>query len=166
MDFKEINVRDIKENLVKLICDDWMLISAGNADSSNTMTASWGFMGEMWYKDCAAVVVRPSRHTYKFMEENEYFSLCFFEDEFKDILKFCGSKSGRDVDKIKETGLKPVYTDNTVYYEQAKIVVICRKMYASDLDPESFTDKAALDSYGGTNYHRVYVGEIVKVLAK
>lgn len=166
MDFKQINVRDIKNNLVKMISDDWMLISAGNAEASNTMTASWGFMGEMWHKDCAAVVIRPSRHTYKFTEENDYFSLCFFDEQYRDALKLCGSKSGRDIDKIKATGLTPVYSDGTVYYEQANTVVICRKMYAADLDPAAFTDKEALDSYGGTNYHRVYVGEIVKVLTK
>lgn len=166
MDFKQINVRDIKSNLVKMISDDWMLISAGNAEASNTMTASWGFMGEMWHKDCAAVVIRPSRHTYKFTEENDCFSLCFFDEQYRDALKLCGSKSGRDIDKIKATGLTPVYSDGTVYYEQANTVVICRKMYAADLDPAAFTDKEALDSYGGTNYHRVYVGEIVKVLTK
>ncbi len=165
MNFTEINAKEIKDNLISMVADEWMLVSAGSEKGCNTMTASWGFFGEMWNKDCAITVVRPSRYTYEFLENNEYFSLCFM-GENKDIHKICGSKSGRDIDKIKATGLTPIYTDGTVYYEEARVVVICRKLYAGDLDPAAFVDKAALESYGGTNYHRAFVGEIVKVLAK
>lgn len=165
MSFKEINPKDIKENLIEMIADEWMLVSAKDETGINTMTASWGFFGEMWNKDCAITVIRPSRYTYKFMENSSYFSLCFM-GENKDVHKICGSKSGRDMDKIKATGLTLVYNNDTVYFEQARMVVICRKLYAGDLDPAAFVDKVALDSYGGTNYHRAYVGEIVKVLTK
>ena len=165
MSFKEINIKDIKDNLISMVADEWMLVSAGDSNGCNTMTASWGFFGEMWYKDCAVTVVRPSRYTYQFLEDSEYFSLCFMGDR-KDIHKICGSKSGRDIDKIKEAGLTPIFNNGTVYYEEARVVVICRKMYADTLNPAAFTDKVALDSYGGTNYHKVFVGEIVKVLTK
>ncbi len=165
MNFREISPKEIKDNLIQMVDDEWMLVSAGDQNGSNTMTASWGFFGEMWNKDCAITVVRPSRYTYEFLEKNEYFSLCFMGDD-KEVHKVCGSKSGRDIDKIKATGLKPVYSDGTVYYEQARVVVICRKLYAGDLNPSDFCDKEVLDSYGGTNYHRAFVGEIVRVLVK
>jgi len=165
MGFREISAKEIKDNAIKLISDEWMLISVGDEEKHNMMTASWGFLGEMWGKDCAICAIRPTRHTYSLIETSETFALVFM-GEGHSSHKICGSKSGRDIDKIKATGLTPVYSDGTVYYEQANTVVICRKMYAADLDPAAFTDKEALDSYGGTNYHRVYVGEIVKVLTK
>ena len=165
MSFKEISAKDIKENIISMIADEWMLVCAGDSEACNMMSASWGFLGEMWNKDCAVAVVRPSRYTYEFLEKNEYFALCFM-GERKDIHKICGSQSGRDIDKIEATGLTPVYQDGTVYFEESRVVLICRKLYAADLEPSAFIDKNALDSYGGTNYHRAFVGEIVKVLAK
>ena len=163
---KEINVREIKENAVKMISDDWMLISAGNAEASNTMTASWGFMGEMWHKDCAAVVIRPSRHTYKFTEENDCFSLCFFDEQYRDALKLCGSKSGRDIDKVSETGLHPIFENGAMYFEEARLVIFCKKLYADTLKPENFIDTNSDVKWYNDDYHKMYYGEIQKVLIR
>lgn len=164
MDFKEISAKEIKGNLIELIANEWMLISAGGANGYNMMTASWGFAGEMWGEDCAAAAVRPTRYTYGFMEKEDYFTLSFY-GAARNIYKICGSKSGRDIDKAAETGLTPVFSDHSVYFEQAHLVIICKKLYASDLDPAKFTDDSCAKWYNG-DHHRMYVGKIVKVLEK
>ncbi len=165
--FKEINVRDIKENAVKMIADEWMLISAGNEKAANMMTASWGMIGELWFKDTAVCFIRPQRYTLKFVEENDTFALCFFGTEQKEALSFCGSKSGKDCDKIKESGLTPVYGSGTVYFEEAKTVIICKKMAVSSIKPSDFCDESIDEKcYPSKDYHKVFIGSIEKVLQK
>ena len=164
--FQEINIRELNQNAVSLIADRWMLVAAGNEESYNMMTASWGALGEMWGKDIATVVIRPTRYTYEFMEKEDYFTISVFSDELKQkIHSICGSKSGRDIDKTKETGLTPAF-DQGVYFEQAEIVLVCKKIYVSDVKPENFIDKSLDEKWYNKDYHRMYVGEISKVLIK
>ncbi len=164
MAFKEVNIKDLDENFIKIVSDEWMLISAGNKEKFNMMTASWGFFGEMWSKDVAVAVIRPQRYTNEFIDKEDYFSLSFYGDN-KEIHKVCGSKSGRDVNKAEETGLTPVFDNNTVYFEEARLVVICKKIYCQKIDPECMIDKSN-DEWYDNDYHYSYFGEIVKVLIK
>jgi flavin reductase (DIM6/NTAB) family NADH-FMN oxidoreductase RutF len=165
--FKEIKPAEITANPFELIGRDWALITAKNGDGCNTMTASWGGVGIMWNKPVAFTFIRPQRFTYGLVENEEYFTLCFFEDEYRDALNFCGTKSGRDVDKIKETGLTPLYDEAAPYFAEAKLVLICRKLYAQDLNEESVVIPAETGKfYNGGDYHRMYISEIVKVLKK
>ncbi len=163
---KEINARDIKENPVELIDGDWGLLTAGSENGWNTMTVSWGAIGELWNRDVAIVFVRPQRYTKEFIDSNEYFTLCFFEEEYRKALQLCGTKSGRDIDKAAETGLTPVFSDKTTYFEQAKLVLICKKIACQDMDPKGFIDKSIENNYKNGDYHTTYIGEIVKVLEK
>jgi len=162
---KEINVIDIKESVVKLIANDWALLTAKDGEGCNPMTVSWGGIGELWGKDTATVYVRESRYTKRLIDNEKYFSLCFFNDTEKDALKFCGSKSGRDFDKVKETGLAAVYDENAPYFEQAKLVLICRKMASRLLDESSFIDEDIMQKwYSDHDMHTIYFAEIEKVL--
>lgn len=131
--FKEISAKDIKDNLIKAIADEWMLISAGDKNSHNMMTASWGFVGEMWGKDCVTVAIRPQRYTLEFVDSNDYFALSFYGDN-KAIHKVCGSESGRNINKTEKTGLTPIFDNNTVYFNEARTVIICKKLYTADLN--------------------------------
>lgn len=164
--FKEIKASEIKESPVKLFSKDWSLITAGDENGYNTMTASWGGVGELWNKDVCFIFVRPQRYTYEFIEKNEFFTVSFYNEEYKKALSFCGSKSGRDYDKAKETGLTPMFVDGTTTFEQAKLTVICRKIAYQDMKPDGFIDKSIEKNYAAGDYHRVYVGEIVKVLER
>ena len=163
--FKEISAKDIRDNIIKAISDEWMLITAGNKDGYNMMTASWGFAGEMWGNDSVIAMIRPQRYTMELVDNNDYFTLSFYGDD-KDIHKVCGSKSGRDVDKTKETGLTPVFSDNTVYFDEARLVLICKKQYKARLDEDCFIDKEPLKWYGQKDYHYMVIGKIEKVLVK
>ncbi|MBQ8203968.1 MAG: flavin reductase [Clostridia bacterium] len=163
--FKEISAKDIKDNLISAIADEWMLISAGNEQGFNMMTASWGFMGEMWGADSVVIAVRPQRYTMEFLDKHDTFALSFYGDN-KEIHKVCGSKSGRDVDKVKETGLTPVFDENTVYFGEANKVIICKKQYVSRLTPDKFTDTEPLKWYPNEDYHYMIIGKIIKTLEK
>ncbi len=164
---KEINIRELNENAVKLISDDWALLTANdkNKNSCNPMTVSWGGIGELWGKDTATVYVRESRYTKTLMDREDYFSLCFFDKTYKNALGFCGSHSGRDCDKVKETGLTPVYDEKAPYFKEARLVLICRKEACLYLDEKSFIDESIMDKwYSDKDMHYIYFSEIEKVL--
>ena len=162
--FREISAKEIKENLIKAISDEWMLISAGDEDGYNMMTASWGFAGEMWGEDSVIAMIRPQRYTMQFVDSHDYFTLSFY-GENKDIHKICGSKSGRDTDKTRMTGLVPIFENETVYFEQARLVLICKKQYVDSLKEENFTDQSVLKWYN-KDFHNIVIGKIEKVLVK
>lgn len=164
--FKEISTSELNKNAFDMIDKEWFLLTAGDENRFNTMTCSWGTVGELWSKRVAISFVRKTRYTFEFTENSEYFTMSFFGDKCREALSFCGSKSGREYDKVKETNLTPVY-DLAPYFEEAETVFICRKLYSDFIKPERFCDDT-LDGkiYGLKDYHKFYVGEIVKVLVK
>ena len=105
--FKTVEIKDLQFNPFTLIDKEWMLITAGNEQKCNTMTASWGGLGELWKHYVSFIFVRPQRYTLEFIEKEDHYSLCFFDESYRKALSFCGSHSGRDYDKCKETGLTP-----------------------------------------------------------
>ena len=164
--FNEIDAEEITDNTFKLIGKDWMLITTGNRASFNTMTAAWGGFGIMWQKKVAWCTIRPNRYTYKFMEKSSFFSLSFFEEQYRDILTYCGSKSGRNVNKVQETRLTPVFSEDTIYFAEARLVLECKKMYFHDLMPANFIAPEIEVLYPQKDYHRMYLGEITRCLTK
>ena len=165
--FKEILPEEIDNNTFELIGKDWALVTAKNGNGCNTMTASWGGLGIMWNKPVAFTFIRPQRFTYELIENEEYFTLSFYGEEYRKALQFCGTKSGRDYDKAKECNLTPVYDEKAPYFSEAKLVLVCKKLYAQDLNEESAVDKnTVLSNYNKDDYHKMYISEIVKVLKK
>ncbi len=160
-EFRKIEPKDINKNPFTLIDDDWFLLTAGNLNGFNTMTASWGGMGILWNKPVVFCFVRPQRYTFKFMESNEFFTMSFFDEKYRDALNLCGTKSGRQTDKIKSTGLKPIESPKgSIFYEQAELMIECRKLYFSDVIPEHFQVEGIHANYPKKDYHRMYIGEI------
>lgn len=168
--FKKLTTEEIEAagfNPFKMIGKDWMLVTAGDEISWNTMTASWGFMGIIWGKPAVMAVIRPQRYTKEFIDNSDCFTLSFFDEDMRSALLYCGKYSGRDVDKEKETGLKPICIDGSVSFEQAKTVVVCKKAYAQDMSENCFADKGAVSAwYPDNDYHTSYIGEIVSVYVK
>ena len=165
MSFEKTSIENLNVNPFELIGRDWYLITAGKSASDyNTMTASWGSLGVMWGKNVFTCGIRPNRHTFNFVEDSEYFTMSFFDSEkYRDMLTFCGTKSGRDFDKAKETGITPAELDGAVTFAEAKLVFVCRKLYAQDVDTAKFTDKECLKFYENDPCHRMYTSEIVAV---
>ena len=67
---KPIAVNQLSDNFFETISKEWMLVTAGNKDAFNTMTANWGGIGFLWNKPVVYVFIRPERYTFDFMEEN------------------------------------------------------------------------------------------------
>lgn len=165
--FKKIGVKELGGNVFEMIGDKWMLITGGDESGFNTMTASWGGLGVLWKKNVAFCFVRPSRYTRKFLDYGRYYTLSFYGEKHRDMLYLCGSKSGRDIDKARAADLTPCCADSgAVYFQEAELVIVCKKIYIHDFEPENFLTPEIAAAYETGDYHRMYVGEIVEVLTK
>lgn len=153
-------------NPFTLIGKDWALLTAGGETGFNPMTVSWGNMGVMWNKNIVTVYVRPQRYTKEFIDRSDKFTLSFFEESMRPALKLCGSKSGRDLNKVEATGLTPIFEDGTTCFAEAKLVLECKKIYQDKIRPEGFLAPYIKDCYPQEDYHIIYMGEILKVLTK
>ena len=167
---EKIDVKQLNDNVFETIGKEWLLVCSGDKSNFNMMTASWGCLGWLWNKPVAVVFIRPERFTHGIIEENEYMTLSFLghSEEARKIYNFCGSKSGRDFDKAKETGLVPVETENgSIGFEQARLTLECRKLYKDSMTAEKFLDKSLLQWYGAKGgFHDVYVVEITNAYKK
>jgi flavin reductase (DIM6/NTAB) family NADH-FMN oxidoreductase RutF len=147
--------------------NQWFLLTAGDFETGkfNSMTVGWGAFGVMWKKPMALVVVRPTRHTFRFMEEHRDFTVCSFGSGQRQALEFCGSHSGRDMDKIARCGLTPVASTRVAApgFDEAELIVECRKMYSDDFDPRRFLAEFIESNYPKKDYHRLYIGEVLAV---
>lgn len=167
--FKAIDPKELTRNPFSLIGEQWMLVTAGTLDKCNTMTASWGGVGVMWGKPCATIYLRPQRYTKEFVDAGEYFTLSFLPEEYRKTLGYCGSKSGRDVDKIRECGFTMAAgAGGAPYMEEAELVLVCRKRYAQPMGPEFLTGESDIQSrwYPENDWHTLYIGEIVEAFVK
>ena len=163
--FKEIKATDIKDNLINLISNEWALLTAGDKTAYNMMTVSWGFAGELWGNDAVCVFVRPQRYTIEFTEKQDYFTLSFYGDN-KKIHAVCGKMSGRDINKTAECGLTPIVDEKSVYFDEARLVLVCKKQYSDFIKKENFIDTEPLKNYENNDFHKMYIGKIEKVLIK
>ena len=163
--FHEISPLDITDNFIRAIGQEWMLITAGDASRCNTMTASWGFVGQIWGHPAAMVVIRPTRYTRQFVEANERLTLSFFDERYRDALRYCGSPSGREGDKFAASGLTVVRTDaGTPAVGEARLVLECRKLYASMINEGLFVDESIYPQWYGETHggdHKMYIAEIL-----
>ena len=166
MSFKEISPHDLTNNPFSLIGKNWMLITAENEGKINTMTASWGGVGILWNKPVAFLFVRPTRHTYSFIENSEHLTLNFLPEKYRKELNYCGTVSGRDENKIEKCGFT-VLNDSAPYFEEADTVFVCKKHYGTMMNADGFIHPEMDEKcYADKNYHKLYIVEIEKVLKK
>lgn len=161
MDLKNFNLAPLYA-----IDQEWALLTAGDNEKFNSMTISWGGLGTIWNKPVATVYVRPNRFTYKFMENNEYFTISFYDVEYRKDLAILGSKSGRDCNKIALTKLTPEFLDEAVYFKEAKLILVCKKIYFQDFDIKNVNiEESEVDRlYKDEPMHRMYIGEVVDII--
>jgi len=176
-EFVNITPQELTANPFRLIGSDWMLVTSANNSKGlacgkdyNTMTASWGGVGILWNKPVAFVFIRPQRHTFGFTEENSRLTLSFFDENYRSALTFCGRNSGRDYDKASECNLTPISDTNdsgrAVWFDEAKLVLTTKKLYADNIREDSFMANELLSNYKSGDFHRMYICEIESVLLK
>lgn len=161
--FQEIDPKTLDANVFKLIGEQWMLVTVGKQDQFNMMTASWGGLGFLWNRPVAFVFIRPQRYTFEFIERNEGFTLSFYGEEYRKVLQLCGTRSGRDIDKVAETKLTPMtMPSGNMAFEEASLVLDCRKFYMDMLEKTNFVDFATAERwYPKQDFHKMYIAEII-----
>ena len=164
---KKINIQDFKINPFEAIGRQWLLISAKKDGKCNTMTAAWGGLGVLWSKNVSTIYVRPQRYTDEFVDGSDYFTLSFFDESYKKTLGYLGRVSGRDEDKIAKSELTLIDKDNMVGFEEASLVIVCRKIYKQVLEKACFVDEEIDHKiYPDEDYHHMYVGEVEGIYIK
>lgn len=170
MAFREISTKELTLNPFEKIGEGWMLITAGDESRFNTMTASWGALGVIWGAPTATCYIRKSRFTKEFVDASERFTLSFYDDSRHRTLAYLGAVSGRDEDKVAKAGLTPHFVDGTTTFEEAALTLVCRKVGATLLSPETFVDPTIDEKcYGDQDYHdyhTMYLGAIERVLVR
>jgi flavin reductase (DIM6/NTAB) family NADH-FMN oxidoreductase RutF len=170
MSFRKSSINDWMIKPHDLWNNQWLLLTSGDYAGGhfNTMTVAWGSFGTMWKKPFAQIVVRPSRYTWEFTEKYDTFTLCAFPERYRPALQLLGSKSGRDSDKIAQSGLTPIASDKVAApgFDEAELIVECRKIYYDDFKPQNFISDDIEKQYPLKDYHRLYFGEIETIREK
>ena len=164
----KIEFANLRLDAINVWLNRWCLVTAGDKNSHNTMTVGWGSIGGMWKKPFIQVVVRPQRYTYEFMEKYDTFTVSVLPPQYKDAMAIMGSKSGRDVDKVAESGLTVINSEfvDAPSFKEAELVFECRKNYWQDMNPENFLDTSIFEKYPDKDYHRIYFGEILGIFGE
>lgn len=170
--YDRIEASELPDNIIQLIGKEWMLVTAGNQDSYNTMTASWGGIGYIWERPSTFIFIRDTRYTYQFLLKNESFTLSFFPEKYRRALRICGTSSGRDTNKVKEAGLTPLETPSGLMsFAEARMIIECKKTLVQELDYNNLTEpyktKIIEESYKNEPAkHQLFVSEIINIWLK
>lgn len=163
---KEYNPNEITYNIYDKFNNDWALVMANHHEKNNPMTISWGTTGILWNKPVMQVYVRNTRYTKPLMDGSSYYSVSFFEKDFHEALVYCGTKSGKNEDKIAKCRFHIKEYENVKYIEEASITYIMKKIYQVDLPINEETDSDIKKHYKPNELHTMYIGEIIKVITK
>lgn len=160
----KIDPKTLTINPFDAIGRQWMLITAGDGENCNTMTASWGGMGILWNLPVVTAYIRPQRYTKQFVDEQEYFTLSFLPEQYRQELAYCGRVSGRNEDKIAHCGFTMEMAEcGAPYFAEAELVLVCRKLYCQRMQSEFFLDGSVEEKcYPQRDYHDMYIAEIVE----
>ncbi len=142
----------------------WALLTAGDKEKFNTMTISWGGLGTLWGKAVATVYVRESRYTHEFMDMEDYFTVSFYPEEYKKVLSVLGAKSGREIDKMRDSGLTPKLLDSCITFNEAEYTLVCKKLFKQKLSVDNIPEDIAKQYYEKDAAHDMFIGEVVAIV--
>ncbi|MBQ2714066.1 MAG: flavin reductase family protein [Clostridia bacterium] len=132
-------------------------------DKPNVMTVSWGMIGVMWRKKIVVVPVRESRYTKEFLDKEGEFTLSVPFEKMSKEIAFCGTKSGREVDKFEALGLKKVKGEKVDTYKVGGCDAYfeCRVLAKIPLTADMLPDEVKEIAYQDSDYHTLYIGEVL-----
>ena len=167
MGFTTIPATALKENVFDQIKLGMPLLTAESGGRCNTMTVNWGEMGYLWNRCVTTIFVRPQRFTLPILEAAEGYSLCFMGKGYAEQVAYCGRVSGRDEDKIARCGFTVAHKHGIPYFEEAELVVLCKKSFEAQMTAEGFLDRDIVPAcYPKGDFHKLFIGEILEVLQK
>lgn len=166
MDFK-----DKRYDVFRMFNDQWALATAGTLEDFNTLTIAWGSMGTVWGpphkgKPILTIYVSPARYSHGYLERNDYFTVSFFPEQYRNNLLLLGSKSGRDGDKVALTSLTPMAVEHGVGFKEAELTFVCRKLYAKGFDKDAVPEEVRDWIYTRVPPHTMFIGEVVDALGE
>lgn len=157
-------MKDFFEKSFEIFHEDWPLVTAGTLDNYNTMTIGWGGVGTLWRKPVVSIYVKPIRYTHSFLENNDYFTVSFFDKQYREELAFLGENSGKYINKVEKVRFEPVAVGESVTFKQAKTTLLCKKIYRQDLDISAIPDDVVDTYYTEEAPHTVFVGEVIEII--
>ena len=167
MGFREIDIQSLQFNPFDKISKQWMLVTAGDEEGSNTMTASWGGLGNLYNKPVTFCFINPARYTYDIMDKGDTYTLTFYTETYREALNYCGHNSGKDKDKVKEAGLTPITTPSgSKAFSEAWMIIECRKMVSQTINIDGISDPELRKQWAGKAMHKMFIGEILNVWVK
>ena len=154
---------DHSNETMKALGKTGCLLVSGTLEKPNVMTIGWGLMGRLWGKDVFMVAVRPSRYTFGLIEERGEFTVNVPAKGMEKTVAFCGSRSGRDVDKFKGCDITASKSEHigTPIVEECPINYECRVIYKERLVPGRVPEKDKKEWYPNGDFHTIYFGEIL-----
>ena len=165
--YKRIAPDKIPGNIIKMLSEDWMLITGGNDEKFNPMTASWGGLGYLYNKPVTFCFINPARYTYDIMDKGDTYTLTFYTETYREALNYCGHNSGKDKDKVKEAGLTPITTPSgSKAFSEAWMIIECRKMVSQTINIDGISDPELRKQWAGKAMHKMFIGEILNVWVK
>lgn len=130
---------------------------------ANAMTIGWGSIGSIWGLPMWIVLVRPSRYTYECIEHSRAFTVCAPGEDLAQACGVCGTKSGRQGDKLAECGLTVGRAAHVAapVIEQCPMIYECQVVHYNDVVPSALAPEIQHGAYRNGDYHRVYYGKII-----
>jgi flavin reductase (DIM6/NTAB) family NADH-FMN oxidoreductase RutF len=162
---KEVDLNDICQRVTCILDSNGALLIAG--DPPNAMTIGWGTIGPIWHRQVMTVMVRPTRFTFGLMEKARDFSVCLLPPERNDALGICGTRSGRDTDKVTICGfvMERCARIDGFYIAGSDLRIECRIIHKHRLDPATLDPEIVKQFYPKLDFHTVYYGEIMGVFS-
>ena len=154
------NMNNYNINPFEKFNKEWALVTAGTKDKFNSMTISWGSMGTLWFKDIITIYIRPSRYTFEFLNNNDTFTISFYDEKYKNALGVFGKYSGRDTNKLELTKFNPKILEDGITYEEAYETIVLKKIYVQQLDSNCFVNSD--DNTYNNDEHYMIIGEVIR----
>lgn len=165
--FQPYPINSVEFNPFAQIGQCWAMITVGNKLQANCTTVSWGGVGVMWSKNVAFLFLQDSRYTKELIDENEFLSISFLSEQYKNAMKYCGSASGRNEDKFKNAGFTLAFRHSIPYIDEGNCVLLCKKLSATPISHESLLDPSLKEKwYSNGDYHTMYIVEIIEAMAR
>lgn len=164
--FKEISYKEIDEykDVFSLFSEDGIAY-ADDGQEGDGLTIGWGSLGILWSKPVVSVYIHKTRYSKVIFDKADSFSVMFFDEGFADKIKYFGTVSGRDEDKVEGAGFTLIEGDIAPYFKEAKLAILAKKIGQSDFDP-AHVDNRVKDWYAKSGVHTIYYGHIQKVLVR